>query len=111
MLCLIVNVAKAETGYISWYSQHSQPVASKIKLDANTLTAAHRKYPFGTRLLVINTQTHQSIVVTINDRGPYAKHRILDLSKPAAEKLGLITHCPKPNCEPGVTIATIKELK
>ena len=54
------------------------------------LTAAHRTLPFGTRLRVIDPKTGRSVVVTINDRGPFGKHRILDLSVRAARALGML---------------------
>lgn len=53
------------------------------------MTAAHRSLPFGTVVRVVDQRTGKSIQVTINDRGPYAKGRIIDLSKAAATKLGI----------------------
>lgn len=57
----------------------------------NELTAAHPKLPFGARVRVVNIETGQSVVVRINDRGPFAHNRIIDLSKAAAQKIGLVT--------------------
>jgi rare lipoprotein A len=54
------------------------------------LTAAHRSLPFGTKVEVENVRTGKSVVVRINDRGPFAKHRIIDLSRGAANKIGLV---------------------
>jgi rare lipoprotein A len=54
------------------------------------LTAAHRTLPFGTRLKVTNKKNGKSVVVRINDRGPFVKGRVLDLSKAAANELGFI---------------------
>ncbi len=54
------------------------------------MTAAHRTLPFGTKLRVTNERNGRSVVVRINDRGPFARGRILDLSKAAAAKLGFI---------------------
>ena len=54
------------------------------------LTAAHRTLPFGTRLKVTNKRNGKSVIVRINDRGPFIKGRVIDLSKAAAKKLGFI---------------------
>jgi rare lipoprotein A len=56
----------------------------------NGLTAAHRTLPFGTHVRVTDPKTKRSVVVTINDRGPFGKHRILDLSPSAARALNMI---------------------
>ena len=55
----------------------------------NAMTAAHRTLPFGTMVLVKNTATGEVVTVRINDRGPYIKGRIIDLSRAAAQKLGI----------------------
>ena len=55
----------------------------------NAMTAAHRTLPFGTMVLVKNTETGEMVTVRINDRGPYVKGRIIDLSRAAAQKLGI----------------------
>lgn len=60
--------------------------------DENVLTAAHRTLPFGTFLSVTNTRNNRSVIVRINDRGPFHPHRILDVSKLAAEELDMITY-------------------
>jgi rare lipoprotein A len=54
------------------------------------LTAAHRTFAFGTLVKVTNLTNYKSVIVRINDRGPYAKHRIIDLSKAAAKEIGLV---------------------
>ena len=59
------------------------------RLNCNALTAAHRKLPFGTKIRVTNLKTDKSVVVKINDRGPYSKKDILDLSPKAAKMIGL----------------------
>ena len=56
----------------------------------NKLTAAHRTMPFGTRLRVTNVENGRSVVVRVNDRGPWANDRVLDLSRAAAKALGMI---------------------
>jgi rare lipoprotein A len=57
----------------------------------NGLTAAHRTLPFGTHVRVTDPKTKRSVVVIINDRGPFGKHRVLDLSPSAARALGMIS--------------------
>jgi rare lipoprotein A (peptidoglycan hydrolase) len=63
--------------------------ASGQRLDANGLTAAHRTFPFGTRLMVINPRNGKSVTVTINDRGPFVRGVTLDLSIGAAKVIGM----------------------
>ncbi len=81
-----------EVGYASWYgSQHQgKRTASGEMYDMNQLTAAHRTLPFGTRVLVTNRDTSQSAEVRVNDRGPFVKDRILDVSFAAARQLGAV---------------------
>lgn len=67
-----------------------RPTASGEIFDPQAMTAAHRTLPFGTRLRVTNTSNGRSVVVRINDRGPYAHGRIIDLSRAAAERLEMI---------------------
>jgi rare lipoprotein A len=81
----------AQCGGASWYGPgfHGRTAASGEVFNQNAMTAAHKSLPFGTRLKVVDQTTGKSVTVTINDRGPYAKGRILDLSKAAAGKLGM----------------------
>ena len=81
-----------EVGTASWYgTQHQgKRTASGELFDMNQLTAAHRSLPFGTRLRVINRDNNQSTEVRINDRGPFVKGRILDVSYAAARQLGAL---------------------
>ena len=81
----------------SWYDCNkkgecspSKRTASCSKFNPNGLTAAHKYLRMGTRVEVTNIKTGKSIIVTINDRGPFIKGRELDLSKGAARKLGII---------------------
>ena len=89
-----VTTASAETqkGYASFYHDKFQgrTTASGAAFDQNQLTAAHRFLPFGTEVVVKRPDTGQQVTVVINDRGPFVKGRIIDLSKRAAKKLGLI---------------------
>jgi peptidoglycan lytic transglycosylase len=85
-------VATDERGIASMYSSHflGRTTASGQVLDKHRFTAAHRKLPFGTRLVVTNKRNGRSVVVTINDRGPHRKGRIIDLSVAAARQLGMM---------------------
>jgi rare lipoprotein A len=76
-------------GYASWYGE-AQMTASGERFDKNAMTAAHRTLPLGTRVRVTNTRNGRSVVVRINDRGPYARGRIIDLSEAAARRLDMI---------------------
>ncbi len=80
------------SGNVSWYGGqfHGRKTASGEIFDIKKCTAAHRKLPFGTKVLVENPRTGKSVIVKVNDRGPYAKGRVLDLSRGAAEKLGIL---------------------
>lgn len=77
------------SGRASWYDE-PQLTASGERFDKNALTAAHRTLPFGTRVRVTNTRNGKSVVVRINDRGPYSRGRIIDLSKEAARRIDMI---------------------
>lgn len=69
---------------------HGRLTASGERFDMHDLTAAHRTLKFGTRVMVTNTANGRSVEVTINDRGPYVKGRAIDLSKGAAQALGML---------------------
>ncbi|PJZ71036.1 septal ring lytic transglycosylase RlpA family lipoprotein [Leptospira perolatii] len=78
-----------EVGYSSWYGAkfHGKPTASGEIFDKNKLTAAHPSLPLGSVIKVKNLENDKEILVKVNDRGPFAKDRILDLSEKAAESL------------------------
>ena len=80
-------------GIASYYGKrfHGRRTANGERFDMNALTAAHKKLPFGTRVRVINPNNGKSVVVRINDRGPYAHGRTIDLSRAAARKIGLVS--------------------
>lgn len=59
-------------------------------MDPSELTAAHRTLPFGTKLKVTNQKNGKTVIVRINDRGPFIKGRVIDLSKAAANRLGFV---------------------
>lgn len=81
-----------EVGVASWYGNafHGRPTSSGEVFDENDLTAAHRTLPFGAHVMVTNLANDRSVVVRINDRGPFVKGRIIDLSYAAARVLGLV---------------------
>ena len=78
-------------GLASWYGPGfwGHRTASGERLNAGALTAAHRFFPFGTRVLVTSRRTGRSVVVRINDRGPFARGRIIDLSLASARAIGM----------------------
>jgi rare lipoprotein A len=79
------------TGIAAYYStDYSGRTARGDKYDAAKLTAAHRSLPFGTRLRVTDPRSKRSVVVVVNDRGPFTKGRVLDLSLAAAKALHMI---------------------
>lgn len=84
-LCLFTTNANA-SGLASYYWQ-PQRVASGGWFNPNAMTAAHKTLPFGTKVKVTNKKNGKSVIVTINDRGPYVKGRVIDLSKAAAQKI------------------------
>ena len=75
-------------GLASFYS-YDPHTASGEKFDKNELTAAHRTLPFGTRLRVTDVNTGRSVTVRVNDRGPFVRGRVVDVSASAAESLGI----------------------
>ena len=90
VLLLPLNPANAaQVGNASWYALTSI-TASGERMNPNALTAAHRTLPFGTKVRVKNLRNGRSVVVRINDRGPFIGGRIIDVSKAAASKLGMV---------------------
>lgn len=79
-----------EIGKASYYAQSlsGKTTSNGEKFNPNGYTAAHRTLPFGTKVRVTNLENENTIVVRINDRGPYVKNRIIDLSPTVAKKLG-----------------------
>jgi rare lipoprotein A len=96
--------AASQAGIASWYGPrfHGKRAASGETFNENELTAAHRRLPFDTEVRVTNLANGRSVVVRINDRGPYVKGRILDLSRAAAEELGMV--------EPGIVKVKLEVL-
>ena len=81
--------AGVQCGRAAWYDLEGM-TASGEPADARQLTAAHRTLPFGTRVKVENLANGRSVVVRVNDRGPFGGGRVIDLSRAAAEKLGYV---------------------
>lgn len=81
-----------QRGVASWYGPgfHGRKTASGKRYNQNAMTAASRTLPLGTRVMVTNLDNGKKVEVTINDRGPYVDNRIIDLSRAAARKIGMI---------------------
>lgn len=83
---------KQQIGNASWYGprHHGRRTASGKRFNMYALTCAHKTYPFGTKLEVTNLNTNRTVIVTVNDRGPYYGNRVLDLSYSAAKQLDMM---------------------
>ncbi len=94
--CIDTSLSKNKNqelyGYASWYyaKEENKPTASMEIFDPTKFTAAHRRLPFGTYVRVTRLDSNKSIIVRINDRGPYKWKRIIDLSPAAAAELDLM---------------------
>jgi rare lipoprotein A len=90
----VINIDHKEKGTASWYAGkfHGQKTASGVTFDKNLYTAAHRTLPLPSVVRVVNLDNQRSVLVVVNDRGPFrgGKNRIIDLSKKAAEHLGMM---------------------
>jgi rare lipoprotein A len=86
------QAAFQQVGVASWYGPgfHGRQTASGEIFYQDGLTAAHRKLPLGAEVKVTNLENGRSILVEINDRGPYVKGRVIDLSRAAARRLGIL---------------------
>jgi rare lipoprotein A len=82
------NPVKETCGHASWYALTSK-TASGERMNPKLLTAAHRSYKFGTMLRVVNRKNGKSVVVRINDRGPFKRGRMIDISRAAADQIGI----------------------
>ncbi len=87
----IASSDSVQRGHASWYGPgfHGRLTANGERFNTHALTAAHRTLPFGTRVRVVNQKTGRSVVVRINDRGPFIKGRIIDLAHSAARQIGM----------------------
>jgi rare lipoprotein A len=84
----IATEAAAQSGIASVYSYRGGRTASGERVHPTGLTAAHRSLPFGTKVRVINRRNGHSVVVRINDRGPFVRGRVIDVTPAAARSLG-----------------------
>lgn len=88
VMLLAVPAAKAQSGIASVYAYKGEKTANGEHASPRKLTAAHRTLPFGTRVRVTNRRNGRSVVVRINDRGPYVRGRVIDLTPAGAHALG-----------------------
>jgi rare lipoprotein A len=96
-LAAFVVPASAQCGGASWYAMRTR-TASGERMNPKAMTAAHRSLPLGTKVKVTNKRNGRTVVVRINDRGPFIRGRILDLSRAAARKLGFVHRGHTPVC-------------
>ena len=84
----------SEVGKAAWYGPgfHGKSTASGERYNQNAMTCAHRTLPFGTKVRVTNLKNDRSVVVRVNDRGPFNSKYLIDLSKAAGKELDLIGH-------------------
>ena len=89
---IVFPASTEETGYASWYGGKFQgrKTANGEIFDTNQLTAAHKTLPFGSIVKVLNLENGKTVTVRINDRGPFIEGRIIDLSRAAAEEIGML---------------------
>lgn len=94
-----------QTGKASWYGPgfHGKKTSSREIYDMHDMTAAHRTLPFGTYVIVTNLNNEKTVMVKINDRGPFVEGRVIDLSYAAASALGMV--------EPGVIPVRIEVIQ
>jgi rare lipoprotein A len=85
----VVQPASAEFGHASWYALTTR-TASGENCDPTALTAAHRSLPFGTRVKIENVRNGRWVVVRINDRGPFARDRVIDVTRAVARELDFL---------------------
>lgn len=90
-MCM-TNAVAQEKGIASYYGlkAHGRKTSSGERHDAYGLVCAHKKHPMGTKLKVTNIKNGKSVVVRVNDRGPYAKGWVVDLSWQAAKEIGIL---------------------
>ena len=88
MTVACASAASAQSGIASIYAYIGEKTANGERAQPAALTAAHRTLPFGTRVRVTNTRNGRSVVVRINDRGPFVRGRVIDLTPAGARALG-----------------------
>lgn len=89
----VATTGEKFSGHASWYGGkfHGRRTSAGERFDQDSLTAAHRSLPFGTKLLVMNRRTGDKCVVKVNDRGPFVHDRVIDVSRGAARQLNMIS--------------------
>ena len=97
LVVLCADTAFAQCGGASWYALTSK-TASGERMNPAAMTAAHRSLPFGTKVKLTNQRNGKTVTVRINDRGPFIRGRVIDLSKAAAHELGFIKSGHTPIC-------------
>lgn len=92
MVISLTALAQSQSGKASYYAKRmtGHKTANGERIHHDSMTCAHKSYKFGTFLKVTNTETGKTVVVRVNDRGPYIRGRIVDLSYGAAERLGIL---------------------
>ena len=94
LVCLQTGCStlSSDSGDASWYGSkyHGRKTASGEVYNQHQLTAAHRELPFGTKVKVTNRKNNKSVIVRINDRGPFVSGRVIDLSFAAAKQIGIV---------------------
>ena len=88
------NIANAQSGIASVYAYKAELTANGERVSPAALTAAHRTLPFGTHVRVTNQKNGRSVVVRINDRGPFVRGRVIDLTPAGARALGFYGLAP-----------------
>jgi len=101
LLMGVANKASAQSGIASVYAYKIGRTASGERTESSALTAAHKSLPFGTKVRVTNKKNGRSVVVRINDRGPFVRGRVIDLTPAGARSLGFSGLAP-------VTLEVIK---
>ena len=86
-MLIFTHPALAQCGKASWYALRSRTASGEL-MNASAMTAAHRTLPFGTKVRIVNKRNGKSVIVRINDRGPFVRGRVLDVSRAAAQQLG-----------------------
>ena len=88
----VASEQPVQYGNASWYGKafHGKKTASGESYDMNEFTGAHRNLPFGTKVKVRNLRNGKEVIVEVNDRGPFIKSRVIDLSRAAAKSIGLV---------------------
>ncbi len=108
LICALAHTsflhAQSQKGKASFYAKKftGRKTASGEPLHPDSMTCAHRTYPFGTKLLVYNPANNKSVIVRVTDRGPFVRGRIIDLSWRAAKELGIIGQ--------GVAMVTVQKV-